>query len=244
MTSRIDLQGLQKELDGFKNRVERWSQGVCSSAESARDAHFQRIREFQAAIRSLEQQQEELLRRAEEVRQRLASEHAQVEQLQEELGRIRAEQDALPPLVQELKEALDAEAADFARREAVIKDTSAAKQHKLQALRQAAALYKQRLGLAFEHASGEGEQLNVVFTHVDPRDHGRGFHFAVEVQEDSSYAVSGCQPSVERLPELLVALNSGGQDFSGFVRALRREFQGVVAQEMQQLVPTQAVAAA
>ena len=38
---------------------------------------------------------------------------------------------------------------------AAINETSAAKQHKLQALRQAAALYKQRLGLSFEHASGQ-----------------------------------------------------------------------------------------
>ena len=49
MASRIDLQGLQKELDGFRNKVERWSQGMCSSAESARDTHFQLIREFQGA---------------------------------------------------------------------------------------------------------------------------------------------------------------------------------------------------
>jgi hypothetical protein len=47
MASRIDLQGLQKELDGFKSKIERWAQGVCSSSESLRDAHFHRIREFQ-----------------------------------------------------------------------------------------------------------------------------------------------------------------------------------------------------
>jgi hypothetical protein len=48
----------------------------------------------------------------------LASEQEEVGQLQQELGRVRAEQDALPPLVQELREALEGEAADFARREA------------------------------------------------------------------------------------------------------------------------------
>lgn len=45
----IDLGGLQKELDGFKARVERWAQGACTSSEAARDAHFQRLREFQGA---------------------------------------------------------------------------------------------------------------------------------------------------------------------------------------------------
>ncbi len=37
-------------------------------------------------------------------------------------------------------------------------------------------------------AADEGEQLNVVFTHIDPREHCRKFQFAVEVQQDSSYA--------------------------------------------------------
>ena len=68
--SRIDLAGLQKELDGFRARVERWAAGVCAGSEAARDAHYQRIREFQATLRGLEQQQDQLERRAEEVQQR------------------------------------------------------------------------------------------------------------------------------------------------------------------------------
>jgi hypothetical protein len=44
-------------------------------------------------------------------------------------------------------------------------------------------------------AAGEGEQLNVVFTHVDPREYGRKFQFAVEVQQDSSYAGGRKTPS-------------------------------------------------
>ena len=189
--------------------------------------------------------------------------------------------------------------AAAACRRAALSDAEAVKQHKLAALRQAAALYQQRLGLAFEHSSGgrpgdtlflgeqqeqgvprreghhcvflrnalgrrcaacgcvragckglpgmsrilaapgswgewrtswlagaagacpglprgcqpaclrgqlassprarpspvdvraraeEGEQLRVVFTHVDPRQAARKFQFAVEVREDSSYA--------------------------------------------------------
>lgn len=41
-----------------------------------------------------------------------------------------------------------------------------------------------------------------------------------------------CQPALEQLEALVAALNGGGHDFSGFVRAVRREFQGVVQQEM------------
>lgn len=68
--SRIDLGALQKELDGFRARVERWAQGLCAGCEAARNAHFQSLREFQAEVRRLEQLHEQLERRAEEVQQR------------------------------------------------------------------------------------------------------------------------------------------------------------------------------
>jgi hypothetical protein len=45
--------------------------------------------------------------------------------------------------------------------------------------------------------------------------------------------VHGCQPELEQLGELLAALNGGGHDFSGFVREVRRGFQGLVQREMQ-----------
>ena len=48
----------------------------------------------------------------------LASEHSQVAELQAELAKVQAEQDALPGLVREVQEALEAEAAAFQRQEA------------------------------------------------------------------------------------------------------------------------------
>ena len=48
----------------------------------------------------------------------LAHETGEVEALQAELAKIRAEQDALPALVKEVQDALEAEAAAFQRQEA------------------------------------------------------------------------------------------------------------------------------
>lgn len=44
--------------------------------------------------------------------------------------------------------------------------------------------------------------------------------------------VHDCQPQLNDLEALVERLNGGGTDFSGFVRAVRQEFQGVVANEM------------
>lgn len=53
----------------------------------------------------------------------------------------------------------------------------------------------------------------------------------------SALAVHGCEPELGGLEGLVAQLNcgsgaAGGLDFSGFVRAVRREFQGVVQREM------------
>jgi hypothetical protein len=52
VTAGIDLQGLQQELDGFKNRFEAWTQETVGAAESRRDEHFTRLRELQGGART------------------------------------------------------------------------------------------------------------------------------------------------------------------------------------------------
>ncbi len=49
-------------------------------------------------------------------------------------------------------------------------------------------MYQRRLGLDFQHTEADGEQLRVVVTQVDPRNHARPFQFAVQVVGDNTYA--------------------------------------------------------
>ncbi|EFN55565.1 hypothetical protein CHLNCDRAFT_52384 [Chlorella variabilis] len=246
MAARIDLQGLQRQLDSFQTKFHAWAQRTVAGAASLCDGHLGRLREFQAAIRGLEQQQAELEQRAADVKQRLAAEEGEVAGLQQELASIREEQGKLPGLVREVQEALEAEADAFQRQEAALSNQEALKERKLGALHQALAMYQRRLGLDFQHSEADGEQLRVVVTQVDPRDHARAFQFAVQVVGDNSYAVQSCEPPLPRMAELLAELNAGGS-FSRFVRCVRREFQAVVAEEMQQQraapLPPQPVAA-
>lgn len=71
---------------------------------------------------------------------------------------------------------------------AALSNQEALKERKLGALHQALAMYQRRLGLDFQHSEADGEQLRVVVTQVDPRDHARAFQFAVQVVGDNSYA--------------------------------------------------------
>ncbi|KAI3425962.1 hypothetical protein D9Q98_007932 [Chlorella vulgaris] len=246
MAVRIDLQALQRQLDSFHTKFQHWAHRTVATAEGLRDQHLARLREFQAAIRGLEQQQADLEQRAANVKRRLAREQGEMQQLQQDLDSIRAEQGKLPALVQEVHEALQAEAEAFERQEAALCNQEGLKERKLGALHQALGMYQQRLGLEFQHGDADGEQLRVVMTQVDARDPARPFTFAVQVMGDNSYAVQACDPDLPAMPQLLAELNSGGT-FSRFVRCVRTEFRAVVKAEMQQQaappLPQQPVAA-
>lgn len=89
------------------------------------------------------------------------------------------------------------------------------------------AFYK-RLGLDFD---GLGEDLlHLRFTKIDPRDLDREFTFSVKVTEDDVYDIRDVNPPVEGVAEMVEELNETN-DFSYFVRRMRREFVAIVAKE-------------
>lgn len=55
MATRIDLGTLQRQLDAFQSRFTAWAQRTVSGAESLRDGHLARLREFQSARGLLEE---------------------------------------------------------------------------------------------------------------------------------------------------------------------------------------------
>ena len=85
-------------------------------------------------------------------------------------------------------------------------------------------LYYEQLGLSFKRVADNF--LRLTFTQIDASAPSREFTFVIHVGADNVYTVETCQPAVPRLRELLAELN-GSNDFSGFVRGMRREFKGL-----------------
>jgi kinetochore protein Spc25 len=92
-------------------------------------------------------------------------------------------------------------------------------------LNQSVQLFKGRLGMSF--VKKEKEQLQVVFTMIDPRKHDREFHMTILLTNDDVYTVTECVPSVPLIDTLLDDLNKTN-NFSAFVIAMRKEFQKLV----------------
>lgn len=53
MAARIDLQGLQRQLDSFQTKFHAWAQRTVAGAASLCDGHLGRLREFQGALTGL-----------------------------------------------------------------------------------------------------------------------------------------------------------------------------------------------
>mmetsp|Transcript_1208 Transcript_1208/g.7948 ORF Transcript_1208/g.7948 Transcript_1208/m.7948 type:complete len:109 (-) Transcript_1208:815-1141(-) len=94
---------------------------------------------------------------------------------------------------------------------------------KLEALRHAVEVYRERLGLAFETAPGS-ENLKVSMKYIDPQDPEKWFTFAVHVGSDGKYSIANCEPWVGEVDALLIELNKTN-NFCNFVRSMRRKFK-------------------
>ena len=85
-------------------------------------------------------------------------------------------------------------------------------------------LFYEQLGLSFKRVADNF--LRLTFTQIDAAAPSREFTFVIHVGADSIYTVETCDPPVPQLRDLLKSLN-GSNDFSAFVRGMRRAFKGL-----------------
>ena len=151
-------------------------------------------------------------------------ERTKVDELRAELERLTAQETRLPPEAEKLNQQLVQTRAVVTQREAGCQQTLASKEAKLAELERGRALYRARLGLNFEQVGNE--RLRLTFTNVDSANPMRPFAFQVFVDQGDKYHVESCEPPVAGMESLIEALNTNN-DFSAFVRAMRRRFKAL-----------------
>lgn len=92
---------------------------------------------------------------------------------------------------------------------------------RLNELNKAEEFFKDRLGLRFKKL--DSENLQFVFTNIDPKDHERVFYFTIKVV-GKEYHVTDCSPAVSGMDELLKQLNESN-NLMEFVVAIRKKFK-------------------
>ncbi|KAA6421430.1 MAG: kinetochore Spc25 [Trebouxia sp. A1-2] len=169
VTSTIDLEQLQHELQSARGAFDKWALNTVSAADQLRDTHTKKVSELRG----------------------LSVEHSQEEALQAELSLVQAEEAALPLKISKLQEALRLESIELQRRESAIAHEETTKQKTMSLLRKNLDTFRTRLGLSFRGVPGE--ELSFVFTSIDPKDHARQFAFGIKVQEGQTYTVVSCE---------------------------------------------------
>ena len=155
--------------------------------------------------------------------QRLAAQQKKVADLHEAMSTLRnKEQDAENAMhtANARREALLNQAD--AKEQAIAEEQGAAAS-RVNQLTRGARLYK-KLGLEFQRE--DNSRLKIAFTNVDPADPSRLFFFVVFVDQDEQYHIEQVEPGVGSIADLMHRLNETN-DFSSFVRNMRKKFQAL-----------------
>lgn len=161
----------------------------------------------------------------EALQQRAREERNKVEELRAELDKLTSQESRLPPEQERLTQQLAQARNLVVQREAACDATRESMEHKLAELDKGCTLYRQRLGLNFERVGDE--RLRLTFTNIDPNHPMRAFSFQVFVDSGDKYHVESCEPAVPEINDLLATLNKNN-DFSAFVRSMRKHFKALV----------------
>lgn len=154
----------------------------------------------------------------------VSSERAQLTEKREEIARLEAEVAAMPSELEAAKAKQEAAELMLARQRAEYERQEASVREQLAELTKGPEFYASRLGLAFEEM--RDSNLRCVFTLIDPAAPDRRFCFNLRVNDDDSYGVSGCDPDVPDLPQLVTQLNAAN-DLGSFFRDMRKRFQAI-----------------
>uniref|UniRef100_A0A7S4B4Y7 Kinetochore protein SPC25 n=1 Tax=Chrysotila carterae TaxID=13221 RepID=A0A7S4B4Y7_CHRCT len=181
-----------------------------------------RTSEFAENQRQAEQKLQLLKADDEALQNRLRAEERKVEELRVELERLHTQEKLLPPEQQRLAKSLEQQRQLLAQRELAYQQCQLQKETRLSELGKGCSTYQRLLSLEFERMGDE--RLRLVFTNLDARAPSRAFSFQVYVDALDKYHIENCEPALPNLPALTDTLNQTN-DFSTFVRAVRREFK-------------------
>jgi len=160
-------------------------------------------------------------------------ENAEIEALQADVAKIRAEQSSLPSIVADLQSQVSTLSATYDNRQQAQADEKKLQEIHYRVYRQVVDAYAHSTGLSFEVSDATG-RLDFIFTFIDPRDAARRFSFSIQPgpNPEDKFSVPICSPTVAEVPHLLADLNCGVIQMKDFVRMMRGHFRSIVQQEM------------
>lgn len=226
----IDTDELQQELDKTQAAFKKWAVTTGRAAQECKVSHLRNMRSAAGEMENLNDLYYRLERQAADVKRLMSQDCTERDTLRGLADSLVGERATLQRRLLQMRAELEAETKTAQNLEQELQQARSEQSNRLGALDKVLRLYQSVLGL--ELVPGDDE-LNLVFTLVDPRAPDRAFTFAVKVLEDSTYMVTSCDPPLEELEELSHLLRQENR-FADFVRAARRGFAGLVQREIEE----------
>ena len=180
------------------------------------------LEEDKENARQKKEEIEQDMARAEEIEQEMRGDKAELEEGRRELERKSTQEGLLPPEQQRLQRTLEQQQQILLQRDSGLQQAQHQKDQRLNELQRGCDTYRNMLGLDFDRVGDE--RLQLIFTQIDERNPKRVFTFQVFVDPNDHYHIERCEPMVPNVEHLVDALNTSN-DFSAFVRKMRREFK-------------------
>eukprot|EP00276_Gloeochaete_wittrockiana_P011847 CAMPEP_0184371024 /NCGR_PEP_ID=MMETSP1089-20130417/163164_1 /TAXON_ID=38269 ORGANISM="Gloeochaete wittrockiana, Strain SAG46.84" /NCGR_SAMPLE_ID=MMETSP1089 /ASSEMBLY_ACC=CAM_ASM_000445 /LENGTH=225 /DNA_ID=CAMNT_0026713727 /DNA_START=17 /DNA_END=694 /DNA_ORIENTATION=- len=222
MSSTIDFTTLTKEISEASERVAKYSAQSVQYLDSLKKEQDALLHSQQSSIKSLLEEERAAKDEADRLRKCLAKEKAELDALKATLTPLRVQESALPEKIGILKALLSQERDSLSEQHKVYGEVDALRNAKIGELRKAQHFYEEYLGIKFERILDD--RLQVIFSSIDPALPARRFVFTMVVDSQDIYRVEECVPMVEGLAEMVTELNKSN-DFSGFIRGIRRKFR-------------------
>jgi chromosome segregation ATPase len=121
---------------------------------------------FTENVEQLRDNIKEVAAAEEALQQRAGDERLRIDEMRAELEKLTAQETRLPPEAERLNQQMAQQRSLVVQREAGCETSLASKEQKLAELDRGCALYRTRLGLAFERVGDE--RLRLTFTNIDP----------------------------------------------------------------------------
>mmetsp|Transcript_13008 Transcript_13008/g.47535 ORF Transcript_13008/g.47535 Transcript_13008/m.47535 type:complete len:229 (-) Transcript_13008:1664-2350(-) len=216
---------LANELGAMRAKFDEWAGAQIHAVDQRVRQHSKVLRQAEDHIQTLGEREKTAVDKSTALgTRRQADSKAESLKLQE-LENLKLEAKNYPEKVQSLRDQIKKESEELENASVELDKEGTAREGKLDALHRATRFYEDRLGLRFAHAIND--ELQVIFTQIDPKDPSRQFCFSVRVHDSGVYDVTQCEPKVDGIAEMVETLNSSN-NFSNFVKAMRKKFKETV----------------
>lgn len=183
--------------------------------------HEQWLKQATAQIRDIRGQLDKLHEESAQSKEAVAAQKRKAEEIESAIKDAAEKRQKLMFQKEQIESDIKTKATEIEQEAELLEAQQKATRLRLSELTKAEGFFKERMGLKFKKL--DSENLQFVFTNVDPKNHDGVFYFTIKVV-GKEYHVTDCCPPIAGMEEHVQKLNKSN-NLMEFVVAVRQKFK-------------------